>query len=460
MYILYMLLMPLYVYGGNFTFLSIFDTITHNFQLPHEKMGIIMHKHINNHTIPDNHTIVNQDERYLSNSQIDMIEMHGCGLESSNNIRSLIYGVRINYCFKCAITSSALADINSCKYNVVNTSPNNFIWDFHTYTDTSCSTGDINQVSYVEVLNECYNGIKVIYTPNFQVDITIPGLMTVEYSDTSCSTPFTFIITGVVKDLCMQLTSGSIKTIECTNNNLQIQTYPTTDCSGNTYVEQSETTDTCYVDNSATLWYDYIISSSAVIVYSNEHLRSGRFCSSLYSPIGNAIIPPTNDDWLNIDKGSCDTCPVYHMWEVKCGTFGTANTDIMCSETEDQFTCCSSTGNDCCVANGGTITVLILGIIMSIGACAYKCCGCPTKEQIANITKSTPSVLDTKALPFKKKYTPTPPQCGNELIKTTIKPQQSVVQATPSSMEEGIPLAEAKIIPVEQTKKKKSKRKR
>ena len=460
MFILYLLMMPLYVYSGNFTSQSIFDTITHNFQLPHEKMGIIMHKHINNHTI------VNQDERYLSNSQIDMIEIHGCGLETSNNIRSYIYGVRVNYCFKCSITSSALADINSCKYNVVNTSPNNFIWDLHTYTDTSCSVGDINQASYVEVLNECYNGIKVIYTPNFQVDITIPGLMTVEYSDTSCSTPFAFKITGAVKDLCMQLTTGSVKTIDCTNNNLQVWFYPTTDCSGNTYVDDSESIDTCEVDNSATLWYDYIISSSAVIVYSNEHLRSGRFCSSLYSPIintnptpyptvGSAIIPP-----VNIDKGSCDTCPVYHMWEVKCGAFGTANTDIMCSETEDQFTCCSSTGDDCCVANGGTITVLILGIIMSIGACAYKCCGCPTKEQIANITKSTPSVLDTKALPFKKKYTPTPAQCGNELIKTTIKPQQSVVQATPSSMEEGIPLAEAKIIPVEQTKKKKSKRKR
>jgi hypothetical protein len=455
--------MPLWVYGDNFTSLSMFDTITHHFQLPHEKMGIIMHKHINNHTINSNNTIVNQDERYLSNSQIYMIEMHGCGLESSNNIRSLIYGVRVNYCFKCAITSSALGDINSCKYNVVNTSPNNFIWDFHTYTDTSCSTGDINQVSYVEVLNECYNGIKVIYTPNFQVDITIPGLMTVEYSDTSCSTPFAFKITGVVKDLCMQLTSGSIKTIECTNNNLQIQTYPTTDCSGNIYVEQSETTDTCYVDNSATLWYDYIISSSAVIVYSNEHLRSGRFCSSLYSPIGNVIIPPTNDDTGYIEIASCDTCPLYHMWEVKCGIFGTANTDIMCSETEDQFTCCSSTGDDCCVANGGTISVLILGIIMSIGACAYKCCGCPTKQQIANITNSNSSVLDTKAIPFKQKYTPTTPQCGNELIKTTIKPFQTNIQATPSNMEEGIPLAEAKIVPVEKpqnTKKSKKKRNR
>jgi hypothetical protein len=465
MFILYLLMIPLYVYSGNFTSQSIFDIITHNFQLPHEKMGIIMHKHINNHTIPDNHNIVNQDERYLSNSQIDMIEIHGCGLESSNTMRSYVFSVRVNYCFKCSITSSALADINSCKYNVVNTSPNNFIWDFHTYTDTSCSIGDINQFDYNDVLNECYNNVKVIYTPNFQLDFTIPGLIEVEYSDTSCSTPFTFQIQGYVKELCIQHTSGSMKTIDCTNNNLQIRAYPTSDCSGNTYVDQSETTDTCYVDNYSTIWYDYI-TSSAVIVYSDEHLRTGRFCSSLYSPIintnptpyptvGNAIIPP-----INIDKGSCDTCPVYHMWEVKCGTFGTANTDIMCSETDDQFTCCSSTGDDCCVANGGTITVLILGIIMSIGACAYKCCGCPTKQQIANITKSTPSVLDTKALPFKKKYTPTPAQCGNELIKTTIKPQQSVVQATPSSMEEGIPLAEATIIPVEQTKKKKSKRKR
>ena len=460
MFIITLLMSPLYVYGGNFTSLSMFDTITHNFQLPHEKMGIIMHNDINNHTIPDNHTIVNQDERYLSNSQINMIEIHGCGLESSNNIRSVVVSVRVNYCFKCSITSSALADINSCKYIVVNTSPNNFLWDFHTYTDTSCSAGDIKQVDYNDILNECYYNVKVIYTPNFQLDFTIPGLMTVEYSDTSCSTPFAFQITGVVKYLCMQFASGSFKTIECTNNNLQIQTYPTNDCSGNTYVEQSETTDTCYVDNSAYVWYDYIISSSAVIVYSNEHLRSGQFCSSLYSPIGNAIIPPTNDDAgisddLYIDWTSCDTCPVYHMWEVKCGTFGTANTDIMCSETEDQFTCCSSTGNDCCVANGGTITVFILGIIMAIGACGYKCCGCPTKQQIANMTNSNSSVLDTKIrLTDRSKGLST--DSNNLSIKALPFKEQKY---TLSNMEEGIPLAEATIVPVEKPKNKKSKRK-
>jgi hypothetical protein len=470
MYILYLLLLSSYVYGDNFTSLSMFDTITHNFQLPHEKMGIIMHKHINNHTINSNNTIINQDERYLSNSQINMIEMHLCGFESSNTMRSYVFSVRVNYCFKCSITSSALADINSCKYNVVNISPNNFIWDFHTYTDTSCSAGDINQASYVEVLNECNLGGKVIYTPNFQLDITIPGMMTVEYSDTSCSTPFAFQITGIVKDICMQITYGSIKTIDCTNNNLQTQTYPTTDCSGNTYVEQSEPADSCYVDNSADIWYDYI-SFGAVIVYSDEHLRSGRFCSSLYSPIINTNPTPyptvgsvTNDDWLNIDKGSCDTCPVYHMWEVKCGTFGTANTDIMCSETEDQFTCCSSTGDDCCVANGGTITVLILGIIMTIGACAYKCCGCPTKQQIANITNSNSSVLDTKIrLTDRSKGLSTDRSKGlstdsnNLSIKALPFKEQKY---TLSNMEEGIPLAEATIVPVEKPKKKKSNQKR
>ena len=106
--IIYLLLTVVCVYGDNFTSLSIFDTITHNFQLHHEKMGIIMHKHINNHTINSNHTIVNQDERYLSNSQINMIEMHLCGFESSNTMRSYVFSVRVNYCFKCSITSSAL----------------------------------------------------------------------------------------------------------------------------------------------------------------------------------------------------------------------------------------------------------------------------------------------------------------------------------------------------------------
>ena len=173
--------MPLYVYGGNFTSPSMFDTITHNFQFPHEKMGIIMHKHINNHTIPDNHTIVNHDERYLSNTQINMIEIQECGLETDDYIRSYISGVRVNYCFKCSHTSSVLADINSCKYDVVNSSPNNFIMDFHTYTDTSCSSGEIYRFSYMEDLNVCsVYGFKTLYTDDFQFDVSIPGMNKVE----------------------------------------------------------------------------------------------------------------------------------------------------------------------------------------------------------------------------------------------------------------------------------------
>ena len=450
MYMFLLLLTLVCVYGDKLNF---FDTITHNFQFPHEKMGIIMHKHINNHTIPDNHTIVNQDERYLSNSQINMIEMHLCGVESSNTMRSFIYGVRVNYCFKCSITSSDLADINSCKYNVVNTSPNNFIWDFHTYIDTSCSTGDINQFDYDNVLNECYNNVKVIYTPNFQLDFTIPGLMEIEYSDTSCSTPFTIQIQGYVKDFCMQMTSGSFKTIECTNNNLQIQTFPTTDCSGNTYVEQSQTTDTCYVDNSANTWYDYI-SYSAVIVYSDEHLRTGRFCSSLYSPIINTNPTPyptvgsaADDDFFNIDKGSCPTCPLYNLWEVKCGSEGTPNTDLVCSEGEDKFTCCSSKdADDCCVEKSGSSFGLVGGLIFGVaivacGGWRYKYSSSQNVQQVATISNSTPYA-----------------QSGSEIIKPTIKPFQKNVEATLSNMEEGLPLAEAKIVPVEKPKNKKSKK--
>jgi hypothetical protein len=77
------------------------------------------------------------------------------------------------------------------------------------------------------------------------------------------------------------------------------------------------------------------------------------------------------------------------------------------------------------------------------------------------MTNSNSSVLDTKALPFKNKYTPTNTQCGNELIKTTIKPFQRDVETTLSNMEECIPLAEAKIIPVQpsvKTSKKSKKR--
>ena len=473
MFILYLLMMPLYVYGGNFTSQSMFDKIT-KFQFPHEKMGFKMVKHIINHTIVNNninHTIVdNSDERYLSNTQINMIEMQECGLETSNVRRSLISGVRVNYCFRCSHTSSNLADINSCKYDMVSISSNEFTMDFHTYTDSSCSVGDINQFFYNDNLNVCnVYGYKTLYTDDFQYDVSIPGLNGVEYSDTSCFIPFAFKITGIVKGFCMQIsTSISLKTMDCTNNNLQIRVYGTTDCSGNIFVDDTEQQPTCSDYTASQIWYEKI-SSTAIIDYSSERLRSTRYCSSLYSPIintnptpyptvGSAIIPPTNDDNSYIDKGSCDTCPVYHMWEVTCGTFGTPNTDIMCDDNDDHFTCCSTNGNDCCVANGGTITVLTLGIIISIVACGYKLCGCPTKQQIASMTNSNSSVLDTKALPFKKKYTPTNTQCGNELIKTTIKPQQSVVQSTLSNMEEGIPLAEAKIVPVQQPNTKKSKK--
>ena len=465
-------MMPLYVYGGNFTSQFMFDTITHNFQFPHEKMGIIMHKHINNHTIPDNHTIVNQDERYLSNTQINMIEMQECGLETDDNMRSYISGVRVNYCFKCSHTSSYLADINSCKYDVVNTSPNNFIMSFHTYTDSTCSTGDIYQFSYVLQLTTCSNGFKAVYTEDFQFDVSIPGMNKVEYSDTSCSTPFAFEIMGIIKESCLQISgSSSMEIVDCTNNNLQTRLYSNSYCGGNG-VYQTEQQGICSVPASYLVWYEDL-SSSAIIDYSSERLRSTRYCSSLYSSTPNpspsppptsniGIIPPTNDDTWYIDTESCDTCPLYNIWEVKCGVFGTANTDIMCDDNGDQFTCCSTNGSDCCVANGGTITLFILGIIISIVACGYKLCGCPSKQQIANITNSTPSTLDRNANAFSEKRKNLYTQSGSEIIKPTIKPFQKDIQATLSNTEGGVPFAEAKMIPVQQKfeKTKESKKKR
>jgi len=476
MYILYLLMIPLYVYGGNFSSHSMFDTVI-RFQFPHEKMGFKMVKHIN-HTIVDNninHTIVdnNSDERYLSNTQINMIEIQECGLETDDYIRSYISGVRVNYCFKCSHTSSVLADINSCKYDVVNSSPNNFIMDFHTYTDTSCSSGEIYRFSYMEDLNVCsVYGFKTLYTDDFQFDVSIPGMNKVEYSDTSCSTPFAFEIMGIIKESCMQISaSSSMEIVDCTNNNLQTRLYSNSYCGGNG-VYQTEQQGICSVPASYLVWYEDL-SSSAIIDYSSERLRSTRYCSSLYSSTPNpspsppptsniGIIPPTNDDTWYIDTESCDTCPLYNIWEVKCGVFGTANTDIMCDDNGDQFTCCSTNGSDCCVANGGTITLFILGIIISIVACGYKLCGCPSKQQIANITNSTPSTLDRNANAFSEKRKNLYTQSGSEIIKPTIKPFQKDIQATLSNMEEGIPLAEAKIIPVQPKfkKSKKSKQKR
>jgi hypothetical protein len=448
-----------------------FDTIT-RFQFPHEKMGFKMVKHIN-HTIADNNNHIiddnNSDERSLSTSQINMWEMHECDLETDNDIRSSIMGVRVNYCFKCSHTSSSLADINSCKYDFVSLSSNDFTVDFHTYTDSSCSTGDINQFYIEESLNICQFGYEAIYTANYQYDVSIPGLNAVEYSDTSCSTPFVFLITGLVKGFCIQLdNSNSLEVVDCTNNNLQVRIYSNTDCSGNTFVYDTEQQPVCSDITSNQILYAEI-SSTAIIDYSDERVRFTRYCSSMYSPISstpnptlNPINSPTRSPTRNPTRNptrsptsnigitppndadyteTCDNCPSYHMWTVQCGTFGTPNTDIMCDENGDEFTCCSSMDDDCCVANGGTITGLVFGIIAIIGLLGYKCCGYPTAKQIAITTA----------------YTPTPTR--KEVIKPTIKPVQKGGQATPSSMEEGIPLTEAKIIPV-QPKRKKSKRNR
>ena len=480
MMFLILLLMPLYVYGGNFSSHSMFDTIT-RFQFPHEKMGFKMVKHIN-HTIADNninHIIDdnNSDERYLSNTQINMWEMRECDIETSNVVRSYIFGVRVNYCFKCSHTSSYLADINSCKYDIVSLSSNDFTVDFHTYTDSSCSTGDINQFDIEESLNICQFGYEAIYTANYQYDVSIPGLNEVEYSDTSCSTPFAFLITGIVKGTCIQFSaSSSMKIVDCTNNNLQVHIYPNTYCGGNTFTYETEQQGICSVPTSYLIWYEEL-SATAIIDYSNERVRFTRYCSSIYSPIQNlnptlyptrnptrnptsniGITPPNDADYTE----TCDNCPSYHMWTVQCGTFGTPNTDIMCGENGDEFTCCASRVDECCVANGGTITGLVLGIIAIICFCGYKCRCMEMGKQNAIMTASTPtpSVLDRNSNTFLKKknsYTPTP--SGKELIKTTIKPPQKAVQATPSSMEEGIPLAEATVIQVQQ-KTKKSKRKR
>lgn len=416
--------------------LFMFDKITNPY-FPHEKMGFVMTKHINHSAI-----VHNSNERHLTNSQINMVEWRECDIESNNDIRSWIMGVRVNYCFKCTHTSSYLADINSCKYDVVNTYSNDFNIDFHTYTDSSCSVDEIYQFTYSEELNVCYYGFKAVYTTDFKYDVSIPGLTNIEYSDTSCSTPFAFETKGIVKETCMQISlSSSMEIVECTNNIFQYRTYLNPDCSGNTFTEETDAIGTCDVPIFYLVWYEEL-SNNAVIDYSNERSRYTIYCSSLYSPIRNptsspnlnptpyptsyiGIIPPNDADYTE----TCDNCPSHHIWTVECGIFGTPNTDIMCDENGDEFTCCASHDDDCCVANGGNITILVFGIIVMIGVCAYKCYGRPTKEQIA--------------ITIAHKHTTT----DKELIKPTIKPFQKTVQATPTSMEEGIPFAEAKIIP-------------
>lgn len=151
----------------------------------------------------------------------------------------------------------------------------------------------------------------------------------------------------------------------------------------------------------------------------------------------------TDDDFFNIDKGNCPNCPLSNLWEVKCGSSGTPNTDLMCTESEDKFTCCSSKdGDDCCLekssSNNGLIPGLIFGVvIMTCCGWRYKCSNSPNIQQVDTISNTTPSA-----------------QSGTEIIKPTIKQLPTDIQATISNIEEGIPLAEAKIIPVEKSKKK------
>jgi hypothetical protein len=453
-------------------------------------MGFVMEKH-NNNTIVD-HTIVNNNsnERYLSNSQVNMIEMHECGLETSNVRRSSSYGVRVNYCFKCSHTSSYLADINSCKYDMVSISSNEFTMDFHTYTDSSCSVGDINQFFYNENLNVCnVYGYKSVYTSDFQYDVSIPGLNRIEYSDTSCSTPFAVEIMGIIKESCMQSGTNSIKVLDCTNNILQYRIYSTTDCSGNVFYDDTEQEGICVVPTLNLIWYEDI-SSDAIIDYSIERIRDSTYCSSLYSinptyispspapsqsantqypgcpyycdtnTIGDGVCntycnsrycnydggdcstgSPTNDDNSATLSDNCDSCSIDNIWIVRCGSFGTPNTDIACSEGSPKFTCCTNKPDTCCVTNGWAVFGLIIGLIFMIACWVYKCGGCSDSKQIAIITAYTPTTS------------------GKELIKTTIKPFQTEVQATPANMEEGIPFTEARIIPVKQ-KSTKSKRNR
>ena len=489
-------MMPLYVYGGNFSFPFMFNKMT-KFQFPHEKMGFVMKKHNINHTIVDN-------ERYLSNLEINMMEIHMCDSSfyddnfddynfddyNFDDYNSNIFGVRVNYCFKCSHTSDNLADISSCKYNTYSVS-NDLITEFYTYTDSSCSTGDIYQYYYSMPLNTCSQGYKTIYTTNYEYDTSMPGINEVEYSDTSCSIPFTFHIMDIYKGACSEIYGGgSLQFMECSNNNIQYRMYMSDDCSGISSFSDTQQLGTCTVITYP-MWYQDL-SDTATIDYLTESFRSITYCSSLSSPISNLnpTLYPTANSIITLPKEICDNCPSYHMWIVTCGTLKTPNTDIMCNENGDEFTCCSSNGTDCCVANGGTITLLVFVIIAIIVMCGYKCCGCPTKKQIAIMTQSTPSVLDTKirltdsssrsigtddhhytdssfsikAIPLKNKYTPTTTQCGNELIKPMIKPLQKEVQEPLSNMEEGIPLTETKMIPVQQPKKskksKKSKRNR
>jgi len=99
-----------------------------------------------------------------------------------------------------------------------------------------------------------------------------------------------------------------------------------------------------------------------------------------------------NDDtggWFNDDMwtGECSltSCPGIHGGH--CGALAT-KTDKWCEMGGDDV-CCAENSGECCVANGGAIAGIIIGIVALIGICCYYCCNCKKKndddEEVPNL---------------------------------------------------------------------------
>ena len=78
------------------------------------------------------------------------------------------------------------------------------------------------------------------------------------------------------------------------------------------------------------------------------------------------------DDDIWTGECSLSSCPGVHGGH--CGALAT-KTDKWC-EMGGTDVCCTENSGECCVANGGAIAGIIIGIIAVIGICCYYCCNC------------------------------------------------------------------------------------
>ena len=220
--------------------------------LPHSRLG---YKFLHVPNTPGN--------RVLSNTKMSFLEAGICGDTKTEAEKSAGFtfshyreGVISNTCIVC--NNTAVAEVNSCKYNVER--PNQELpgvsIQFVTYTDDYCSTGEtLIGKSHIDDIGVCTDSDEGSFELQYRENLDDlsqlgSGLLYTEWQyeiskSERCSNPTAYIDIGIYKDTCIALDGEEKVKIgihDCSDNKIRFSEYKNSEtCAGT--ADKTETKD-------------------------------------------------------------------------------------------------------------------------------------------------------------------------------------------------------------------------